>query len=120
MMNINISLSSNKYNTILVPSIYDLYYKNNRYVILNDNDKNIITKSNPIIGWMQNCLVCESYTFKLINIESNNNDNKIYFYVCSKCEEEFNSYNFIVKCLDENIFIKHHIDYEKINKNLPT
>ena len=116
MININIYLSSKKYNFEIVPCIYEIFYKNDRYIILNENEKNIITTSNPIIGWMQNCLVCERYTSGLVNIDLEDNNNKIYFYICFKCQNEFNSYNFVIKDLNKNIFTKHHIDYKKINK----
>ena len=69
MINIHIYLLSQNNNTEIIPFTYELFYKNKRYVILNKNDENIITKSNPIIGWIQNCIGCEAYTSRLVNIE---------------------------------------------------
>ena len=115
MMNINICLLCEIENIKIIPCIYELYYKNNRYVILNSNETNIITKSNPLIGWMQNCLLCDTYTFKLIKLDIDNN-NKIYFYVCFKCHKTFNFYNFIIETLDLNIFDKHYINYKNIHQ----
>ena len=68
-----------------------------------------------MIGWMQKCSLCDAFTSKLVNIDLNDNDNKIYFYVCAKCLNEFNSYNYSVKNMDNNIFTSYHIDYKKLN-----